>query len=163
MPKCKIEDCKNNAKSKGWCGKHYQRWLKNGDPLFIKTQPKGSRIGATCSVENCDNAVHANNLCNKHTQRLRLHGTTNARRGENGEGYLHHTGYIYVKKNGKAIAQHRLIAEMALGKPLLQQAVVHHINGKKNDNRNCNLIVCPDEAYHNLLHKLQEQFNYKGC
>lgn len=162
MVKCKIDDCENVAKTKGWCGKHYQRWLVNGDPLYIRTQPKGSRKTAICSVDDCSRPVHANCLCGKHQQRLYHHGSTDARRNENGAGHVHHTGYRYLKINNKAVAEHRLIAERALGKPLPAGAVVHHINGVKSDNRPSNLIVCPDEAYHNLLHTRQNQFGYEG-
>jgi hypothetical protein len=54
-------------------------------------------------------------------------------------------------KEGKR--QHVLVAERALGKSLPQGAVVHHANEIRNDNRPENLVVCPDERYHNLLHK----------
>ncbi len=30
--KCKIDDCTNDAWSRGWCRKHYARWHKHGDP-----------------------------------------------------------------------------------------------------------------------------------
>lgn len=32
---CSIPDCPDAAKFRGWCGKHYQRWLKHGDPLKV--------------------------------------------------------------------------------------------------------------------------------
>lgn len=162
MAKCKIDDCSNPSKTKGWCGKHYQRWNKNGDPLYIRTQPKGSRKNAICAVDDCSRPVHANCLCNKHQQRLYHHGSTEPRRNENGTGHVHHTGYRYFKINNIRVAEHRLIAECALGKPLPVGAIVHHINGIKSDNRPTNLIICPDEAYHNLLHTRQKQFGYKG-
>jgi len=162
MPKCKVDGCEKKVKTRGWCGMHYQRWLHNGDPLIIRTQPKGSRKNAVCSIDGCESPVHANCLCNKHRQRQYHHGTTAARRNENGEGTLHHTGYVYVKINGKRYAQHRLVVEKALGKPLPKGAVIHHLNGNKADNRPCNLVVCPNEAYHNLLHSRQRRFNYEG-
>lgn len=30
---CKIENCQNSAKTRGWCRSHYIRWLRHGDPL----------------------------------------------------------------------------------------------------------------------------------
>lgn len=75
-------------------------------------------------------------------------------------GITRREGYVYVRlpehpnsaMNGY-VPQHILIAEKALGRFLPQNAVVHHINEKKDDNRNNNLVVCQDEAYHQLLHR----------
>lgn len=35
MPRvCKIENCRGAHEARGWCNKHYQRFLKRGDPLL---------------------------------------------------------------------------------------------------------------------------------
>ena len=33
MKTCSIEDCEKPTLARGWCGAHYQRWRKHGDPL----------------------------------------------------------------------------------------------------------------------------------
>lgn len=33
---CSIEGCMLSAVGRGWCNKHWQRWKKHGDPLFVK-------------------------------------------------------------------------------------------------------------------------------
>jgi hypothetical protein len=48
------------------------------------------------------------------------------------------------------VREHILIAEKALGKPLPQGAVVHHVNETKNSGP---LVICQDDAYHHLLHQ----------
>jgi hypothetical protein len=45
------------------------------------------------------------------------------------------------------------VVEAAMGKHLRKGAHVHHVNGDRTDNRNQNLVVCHDAAYHMLLHK----------
>lgn len=32
--KCSIVDCDRSVSKRGWCGKHYKRWYKYGDPTF---------------------------------------------------------------------------------------------------------------------------------
>jgi len=61
-------------------------------------------------------------------------------------------GYLTTMKNGKHKAIHRLIAEKAINRELKKEELVHHINMKKLDNRNCNLLIC-DGQYHQLLHQ----------
>ena len=51
------------------------------------------------------------------------------------------------------VRQNILVAEKALGKLLPSGAVVHHVNGQITDNRNENLVICQDQAYHILLHQ----------
>lgn len=78
-------------------------------------------------------------------------------------GYLQYEGYVLVKvADQRAAFQHVLIAERALGRPLPPSAQVHHVNGVKNDNRNENLVICPDDAYHRLLHVRQEALAESG-
>lgn len=56
-----------------------------------------------------------------------------------------------VVRNGHYIPVHRLKAEKILGRCLRKGECVHHINGNKMDNRNCNLLIC-DNKYHMYLH-----------
>lgn len=54
---------------------------------------------------------------------------------QRGLGYTHHSGYRYI--GGKA--EHRLVMERVLGRPLFEHEEVHHKNGVKTDNRPENL------------------------
>lgn len=53
---------------------------------------------------------------------------------------------------GSKTREHVIVAERALGKMLPSGAAVHHVNENGRDNRNCNLVICQDNAYHKLLH-----------
>jgi hypothetical protein len=79
-------------------------------------------------------------------------------------------GYVLVRdesnkrpnNSSHQIKEHVAIAENAMGKPLPFRAMVHHFNGIKSDNRNSNLIVCENNAYHKLLHMRQKAFIATG-
>ena len=60
------------------------------------------------------------------------------------------TGYEYTMNHGLV---HRLKVEKILGRLLPEGAIVHHHDGNRAYNRNKNLVVCQDKAYHNLLHQ----------
>ncbi len=57
-----------------------------------------------------------------------------------------YNGYVYVQNNtnmGKSryIAEHRVVMSEILGRPLMKNEMVHHKNGRKDDNRPENLSV----------------------
>ena len=65
--------------------------------------------------------------------------------------------------------EHVARAEDALKRKLVWPEQVHHLNGNHLDNRNENLVVCPDMEYHRLLHIRLNAFNacgnwdYRAC
>ena len=83
-----------------------------------------------------------------------------AARGERNARYkggsLNYAGYVVVRPTpGQQKMQHVIIAEAVLGKELPMTAEVHHFNEVKSDNRNQNLVICENAAYHQLLHARQ--------
>lgn len=68
----------------------------------------------------------------------------------NKAGWYLYTGNIDGKTTYRA--EHRLIAEKALGRPLKSDEIVHHVNCNPYDNRNENLVIC-DVGYHRWLHE----------
>lgn len=64
-------------------------------------------------------------------------------------------GYIKLATGrGPSLSEHLVVAERAIGKPLRQGVEVHHFNRDRADNRNRNLVICENRAYHLLLHVL---------
>lgn len=61
--------------------------------------------------------------------------------------------YKQIKdENGKFVAEHRHVMEKHLGRKLSPDEHVHHINGRRDDNRIANLLVVTQEE-HTAIHK----------
>lgn len=60
--------------------------------------------------------------------------------------------YKQLQRGATKVSVHTVIAERALGRPLPPGAEVHHVDGDKRNNNPTNLVICPDRAYHFLLH-----------
>lgn len=114
----------------------------------------------TCTFMGCEKTVYCKGFCVSHYQKNLRCGTP--------EGnpvvpkfFIDDHGYRRINRNGKKVREHILIAEKAVGRKLPKGVVVHHVNGNRADNRNENLVVCQDQAYHSLLHRRQRALD--GC
>lgn len=72
-------------------------------------------------------------------------------------GRTRRNGYIFIKnpdKDGKRfyVREHRSIIEKKIGRKLKEEEVVHHINGKRDDNRIENLMLLPTDKWHRRIH-----------
>jgi hypothetical protein len=99
-----------------------------------------------------------------HGHHIRMQGNPKWKGGIN---FCH--GYKHIKNRthpaaykGGYIPEQRIIVEKILGKILPAKAVLHHVNGDRLDNRNCNLIICESQNYHNLLHQRERALKYFG-
>ncbi len=62
--------------------------------------------------------------------------------------------YAYTRgyNLGRGVAAHIAVAEKAFGGRLPLGSVVHHWDGDGKNNTPSNLLVCPSESYHKLIH-----------
>ena len=68
-------------------------------------------------------------------------------------------GSTYPKYFG--MAEHRVVAETILGRPLKVEEVVHHIDGDKRNNNPDNLMVLDSQSDHMKLH-MREKYFWNG-
>lgn len=106
-----------------------------------------------CSVYDCERTTHGRSeFCQMHYYRMKRNGTIETKIGPAGFGCIDGNGYKRFGK--KVIYEHRLLAELALGRPLPKEIRIHHMNGNRSDNTTpLNLVICPNESYHQLLHR----------
>lgn len=62
-------------------------------------------------------------------------------------------GYWKVRIDGKQVREHVAVAEEALGHKLPTGARVHHVDYDRSNNASRNLVICPSDSYHKLLHQ----------
>lgn len=107
-----------------------------------------------CSVEGCGRVAIAKGLCTMHYARAKRNGSPTAlRNAPSGSGSVRIDGYRAYQRNGVETLEHRDIAEKALGHPLPPKAEVHHVNSDRNNSSPGNLVICPNRAYHQLIHQ----------
>jgi len=106
--RCIVEGCQSTAKARKWCGKHYARWYRLGDPLASIYVEYG------CSDE----------------ERLRSHGWTKVEGPLDTPcwvwgGNILGTGYGQVSVNGEMRSPHRFAYETWVG-PIPEEMHVLH-------------------------------------
>lgn len=130
---CSEPGCDHPHKTFGFCGNHYRIRRRKG------TLPVQSR-GRICSIEGCGKQHYALGYCETHHYRFKRYGDPHHHpRARKGSGSINKDGYRIIWREGKPQLEHRVVMADHLGRSLLREEVVHHINGKRTDNRIENL------------------------
>jgi hypothetical protein len=133
---CKVEGCREDVKYAGLCGKHYKRQWRHGNPLQTAYIYAETRIN--CKAPDCVKAAETKGYCKIHYTRVYKHGTPTK---------LNKRGELDLAERRQYNKEDRIKAEQALGRPLPAKAIVHHHEGNPST-----LVICPDQAYHMLIH-----------
>jgi len=139
---CSVEGCERPESARGWCKAHHNRWLRHGDVrAHIPVQGKWSRNpDGKCSVAGCGGKQRARGWCTFHYGRWQKYGDVRADvPRKKGTGYINKAGYRLIWHDGKQLMEHRVVMERILGRALLPDENVHHMNGIRLDNRPENL------------------------
>lgn len=51
--RCTLEGCEDDYLSRGYCGKHYQRWRKFGDPMYVRPNLGNRTVRVTPEIRTC--------------------------------------------------------------------------------------------------------------
>jgi predicted nucleic acid-binding Zn ribbon protein len=139
------------------CGKHlmWKRWGKipNKKCKTCQKEISGSQRRTYCSrpcmaqglrrsrpCARCGKATKQarNRYCSKRCAGI-VAGKQKKRRAYEGRTRAEKGGYVQEYRDGKWQLQHRLVMTDVLGRPLRRKENVHHVNGKRGDNRPENL------------------------
>lgn len=144
---CSVADCGKASRKRGWCGAHYARWQRTGDP-------EGSipRMGLNppfCSIDGCRRPTFAKAMCNSHYKRAWRHGDPLAGRTANYESrawLLEHSAFagsecltwpfggadygVVAREGGGQVAAHREMCTIVHGPPPHDDSMACHTCGR---------------------------------
>lgn len=144
---CRFDGCERDARGLGLCSAHHQQHAagKPLKPLRVTVGP-----GAVCGFKGCGGTARASGYCTPHQRQIRERGYATEIRSirPRGSGWVSGEGYRYLKRpdhpnamtNGY-VAEHTLVVSERLGRGLVENENVHHINGVRDDNRPENLEI----------------------
>jgi len=128
MLTCSKLPCAAPIHACGLCREHYKPGRRTKDFSVAEHGP-------SCSVTGCERPFLSKGLCRKHYSKLWRYGDANFEvRPRWPGGSRVHRGYVYIKVDGKRIAEHRHVMEQHLMRKLRAGENVHHINGNRSDN-----------------------------
>jgi len=162
VKKCKIDGCKNKHHGKGYCKKHYMKYV-------LEPRIKG----ITCSVDGCENQIGVRftkpQLCVMHGSRFRRHGDANKRKRDRDVASI----VVILKKQEDVLNYHienrdtwSLMCRLYYGDKCQEcgwdegSCDAHHIISASKGGRNTinnGKVICPN--CHSLIHRKRTTTN----
>ena len=150
VPACSVDDCEKAAVGRGLCVMHHRRVLRTGGVVRqCVTEgcnedlvgPRRLRCQAHAAESLKNKRLGYSRVAHGRTVRLLNLPKTKKRHGAPiGSTRFDGDGYVAVKMaDNKWRRQHRVVMEGLLGRALLREEQVHHINGDRRDNDPQNL------------------------
>lgn len=156
---CLFEGCDREHKSRGYCSAHYWQLLQGKElkPIRYMRRWQGPK-GVPCRFDGCTRPQKSLGYCTGHYGQFKRGVgmkplVEKLRTPPSGRGRYTKDGYVRISgpdieghpnagrsSDGRSyIPEHRFVMSEVLGRPLLGDETVHHINGQRDDNRPENL------------------------
>jgi hypothetical protein len=175
---CKLCDSPMFHGGTGFCSMHYAQYRRGQIDLdgviLRKAFRVSSYVNSSCKVEGCEERPSGIGFCKYHYNqhrsgildqsghRLRepqhLGRRSTRTVWEGGRGYKKERAPNHPNADCYGfVLQHRLVMEKYLGRFLDEQEVVHHKNGRRDDNRIENLELRTERKDHPIGHQVDER------
>lgn len=140
---CSVQGCDDAVKAKNLCAVHYARLRTGKDVTMPRRRKRGTGRGQ-CKLDFCCQPAVGSGYCQFHYNRHKTGQSLDVTKEflQSVDAIKWRTdknGYVIGSLKGKHVLQHRFVWEQHHGRPLHPFENIHHINGRRDDNRIENL------------------------